>query len=70
MARTKMAEATKRESQVMYIGSIFFKPLKEKYSLIGVLLVPISEITAAKVRMSTKGSAEWLAVQQLTGGEM
>lgn len=50
-------------------SSIFFAPLKEKYSLIGTLLVPIDGIGAAKARMKTKGSAEWLAVRQLIGGD-
>lgn len=49
--------------------SAFFNPLKEQYPLIGTLLVPISAISAAKSRMDTQGSAEWLAVQQLLGGE-
>lgn len=49
--------------------SAFFNPLKEQYPLIGTLLVPISAIGVAKSRMNTQGSAEWLAVQQLLGGE-
>lgn len=87
MAKAKMAEAPKRDSQVMYIGpsvrglglikgrvyrgdtSMVFDPLKEKYPLIDILLVPISDIGAAKERMNTQGSAEWLAEQQLLGGE-
>ncbi len=49
--------------------SAFFNPLKESYPLIGTLLVPIDSISTAKSRMNTQGSAEWLAVQQLLGGE-
>lgn len=43
--------------------------LKEKYSLIEQLFVPISEMNKAMQAIQTKGTPAFLAYQQITGGE-
>lgn len=59
-------------SSSVYRGdaSTIIEKLKETYPLIGTLFVEIKDITAAKARMDTQGSAEWLAAREILGGEV
>lgn len=42
--------------------------LKEKYPLIGILFVPVNELTTAKAGVKYRGSIYWQAYQQTKEG--
>lgn len=44
-----------------------FKLAAEKYPLVRQLVVPVSQLDAAKAAMRTKGTPQYLALQQIGG---
>ncbi len=55
----------------VYRGDIssVFGELSKTYSLIRQLVVPLSDIATAKAKMETPGTPQYLACQQILGGE-
>lgn len=55
----------------VYLGDTdaVFAPLKEKYPLIMQLVVPVEDSMRARADVNTPGTACYMAVRQITGGE-
>lgn len=52
----------------IFIGRPAFTSLREKYPLLNVLIVPIAEVAVAMEGLERKGSAQYLAKQQILKG--